>query len=190
MLVAMPHLADLWTTYTRNRRHGTAAWEGAAELPKGSGPAFTLTLFSLMGHQTTFDNAVFLVEEILADRAVPFPLAAVKTLPKLVEATLSTRQLAFFCRVLALTVLDAEERGVAAPPSDEFGENVSESMANMLRRDADDEAASITDATFTLFAYSSPHQKGQAKCEGRWRSGPEISYVVGSFFSSPTIRRM
>ena len=150
MLVAMPHLADLWTTYTRNRRHGTAAWEGAAELPKGSGPAFTLTLFSLMGHQTTFDNAVFLVEEILADRAVPFPLAAVKTLPKLVEATLSTRQLAFFCRVLALTVLDAEERGVAAPPSDEFGENVSESMANMLRRDADDEAASITDANQKL----------------------------------------
>ena len=97
-----------------------------------------------------FDNAVFLVEEILADRAVPFPLAAVKTLPKLVEATLSTRQLAFFCRVLALTVLDAEERGVAAPPSDEFGENVSESMANMLRRDADDEAASITDANQKL----------------------------------------
>ena len=161
--MTMPHIADEWTRSSRNPRHGSLAWSkptsplhhslssgeiserlplvtDAPRLPHGSGPPFTLTLFLLMSYAPTFDNAVFLVEEILADRAVPFPLSAVESLPKLVDMTLETpAKLAFFCRVLALTVLDAEERGVAADPSEidvEFDDDqMSQKLAAMLRRD-------------------------------------------------------
>lgn len=150
----MPHIGDDWTRSCRNPQHGSYTCS-APSLPPGAAPPFILTLFILMRHSPTYDNAVFLVEEILADRRTPFPLAAVPELPQLIAVALETpAKLACFCRVLALTVLEAEERGVvpdAVPGGDEFGdEQLSPSLAAMLRRDADGATTGITHANHAL----------------------------------------
>ncbi|KUF95301.1 hypothetical protein AM588_10005387 [Phytophthora nicotianae] len=61
-------------------------------------------LFQLMGDVRFFDNASGLVEEILAVRDEAFDLTRV------LMQSLSSRQLAFFCRVLALVVFEPEDR--------------------------------------------------------------------------------
>jgi len=59
-------------------------------------------LFTLMKQKSTFDNAVGLVEEILASKDI-YDLHLIPSFDTLV-LSFSTRQLAFFCRVLALVI--------------------------------------------------------------------------------------
>lgn len=66
-------------------------------------------LFQLMGDVRFFDNASGLVEEILAVRDEAFDLSRVPSIHAIMES-LSSRQLAFFCRVLALVVFEPEDR--------------------------------------------------------------------------------
>ena len=62
-------------------------------------------LFRKMACAPLFDNAVCLAEEILALREQPFDLGCVTGFHGLIRG-FSTRQLAFFCRVLALVVFE------------------------------------------------------------------------------------
>eukprot|EP01043_Picozoa_sp_COSAG02_P032868 COSAG02_NODE_2214_length_9489_cov_8.438978_4_plen_377_part_00 len=106
-----------------------------------------------MAYSSTFDSAVFLVEEILADRRTPFPLAAVPSFPQLISAAFeSPSKLACFCRLLALTVLDVDERGVVPETAgDEFdNDQLSSSLATMLRCDSASEAMDVTHANHKL----------------------------------------
>ncbi|KAG7395813.1 Short transient receptor putative channel 4-associated protein [Phytophthora boehmeriae] len=66
-------------------------------------------LFQLMGDVRFFDNASGLVEEILAVREESFDLSRIPNFHSIMHA-LSSRQLAFFCRVLALVVFEPEDR--------------------------------------------------------------------------------
>ncbi|CAI5715250.1 unnamed protein product [Peronospora effusa] len=66
-------------------------------------------LFQLMGDVKFFDNASGLVEEILAVREESFDLSRVPSFHAIMQS-LSSRQLAFFCRVLALVVFEPEDR--------------------------------------------------------------------------------
>ncbi|KAL7689068.1 putative short transient receptor potential channel 4-associated protein [Plasmopara halstedii] len=66
-------------------------------------------LFQLMGDTRYFDNASGLVEEILAVRDEAFDLTRVPSFHTVLQS-LSSRQLAFFCRVLALVVFEPEDR--------------------------------------------------------------------------------
>ncbi|CAM9147001.1 unnamed protein product [Phaeothamnion confervicola] len=81
---------------------------GLAERRLSSG-RLVVFLMTLISHQATFDNAVGLLEELLAASPSTFSLAAVPRLPQLVAA-LGTRQLAVFCRVLSLVVFEPEHR--------------------------------------------------------------------------------
>jgi hypothetical protein len=148
----MPHIGDDWTRGRQNARHGGYACS-TTSLPSGAGPPFILTLFALMAYTPTYDSAVFLAEEILADRRTPFPLAAVSSLPQLISAAFeSPSKLACFCRLLALTVLDVDERGVIPETTGgEFDDDqLSSSLAAMLRRDSDSEAMDVTHANHKL----------------------------------------
>jgi hypothetical protein len=69
-------------------------------------------LFRLMRHPATFDEAISLTEEVLAFRAEVFSLVSVPDIEGLV-AGLTKRQLAFFCRVLALLVFESDEKAAA-----------------------------------------------------------------------------
>ncbi|KAE8992129.1 hypothetical protein PF005_g20032 [Phytophthora fragariae] len=66
-------------------------------------------LFQLMGDVRYFDNASGLVEEILAVREESFDLSRIPNFHAVMQS-LSSRQLAFFCRVLALVVFEPEDR--------------------------------------------------------------------------------
>jgi len=76
--------------------------------------SFILFLFSLMRNQSTFDEAVGLTEEVLAFRGEIFNLSLVPDFEGLVNC-FSKRQMAYFCRVLALVVFEPEDR-----PSEEL----------------------------------------------------------------------
>lgn len=76
--------------------------------------SFIVFLFSLMRNQSTFDEAVGLTEEVLAFRGEIFNLSSVPDFEGLVNS-FSKRQMAFFCRVLALVVFEPEDR-----PSEEL----------------------------------------------------------------------
>ncbi|CAH0516621.1 unnamed protein product [Peronospora belbahrii] len=66
-------------------------------------------LFQLMGDARFFDNASGLVEEVLAVREESFDLSRVPSFHAIMQS-LSSRQLAFFCRILALVVFEPEDR--------------------------------------------------------------------------------
>lgn len=70
---------------------------------------FVLFLFTLLGHATFFDHGVGLIEEVLADQPITFPLSSVPRVSSLLRG-FSIRQLAHFCRVLALLVFEPEDR--------------------------------------------------------------------------------
>eukprot|EP00898_Chlorokybus_atmophyticus_P003986 jgi/Chlat1/4589/Chrsp290S04333 len=74
---------------------------------------FIVHLFTLMRNKHTFDNAVGLAEEILAVREETFNLSDVAGFAALIRS-FSSRQLAFFCRVLALVVFEPEDRSGAS----------------------------------------------------------------------------
>eukprot|EP00638_Chattonella_subsalsa_P000233 CAMPEP_0117744562 /NCGR_PEP_ID=MMETSP0947-20121206/6833_1 /TAXON_ID=44440 /ORGANISM="Chattonella subsalsa, Strain CCMP2191" /LENGTH=1052 /DNA_ID=CAMNT_0005561535 /DNA_START=129 /DNA_END=3285 /DNA_ORIENTATION=+ len=79
-----------------------------AESPCGD-PDLVVFWFTLMSHPTTFDNAVGLIEEVLAVNPTTFALNKIHDLYGLVRG-FSCRQLAHFCRVLALLVFEPEDR--------------------------------------------------------------------------------
>ncbi|GLE03130.1 hypothetical protein PINS_up012009 [Pythium insidiosum] len=66
-------------------------------------------LFQLMHENKFFDNAAGLVEDILAVREDSFDLSRVPRFNEIVQS-FSSRQLAFFTRVLALVVFEPEDR--------------------------------------------------------------------------------
>jgi hypothetical protein len=66
-------------------------------------------LFTLMAHQPLFDNAVGLIEEVLAVHSSTFSMDVVPGLRELLVG-LNSRQLAHFCRVFALLVFEPEDR--------------------------------------------------------------------------------
>ncbi len=70
---------------------------------------FIHSLFSLMSIPCVFDNAVALVEDVLATQPTTFSLDSVPRIAELLQS-LDSRQLAHFCRVLALLVLDSKDR--------------------------------------------------------------------------------
>lgn len=76
--------------------------------------SFIVFLFSLMRNPNTFEEAVGLTEEVLAFRGEIFNLSLVPDFAGLVSS-FSKRQMAFFCRVLALVVFEPEDR-----PSEEL----------------------------------------------------------------------
>lgn len=68
-------------------------------------------LFTLLKHQSVFENTMNLLEEILAVRVETFSLALIPNFYDLV-ASLSTRHLAHFCRVLSLVLFEPEDRQI------------------------------------------------------------------------------
>jgi hypothetical protein len=66
-------------------------------------------LFTLLSHSSVFDNAINLLEEILAVRNDAFQLGLVPDLFSLINR-LSIRQLAHFCRTLSLMLFEPEDR--------------------------------------------------------------------------------
>ncbi len=66
-------------------------------------------LFSLASIPYVFDNAVTLLEELLATQSSTFLLDSVPQIAELLQS-LDSRRLAHFCRVLALLVFDPEDR--------------------------------------------------------------------------------
>jgi hypothetical protein len=108
LLVTMPHLATAWSLGITRQWHGQSHdplaeeqgvkvedEEEAEEVEQeedgpssNAAPPFMLTLFSLIFYSDTFDNAVCLMEEILADRpaACSFPLSSVRDLDALVAS--------------------------------------------------------------------------------------------------------
>jgi hypothetical protein len=68
-------------------------------------------LFTMLHHQSVFENSMNLLEEILASRNETFSLAEVPRLYPLVQQ-FSTRQVAHFCRVLALILFESEDRQI------------------------------------------------------------------------------
>ncbi|OQS00586.1 hypothetical protein THRCLA_05916, partial [Thraustotheca clavata] len=69
----------------------------------------TIVLFQLMGNGLFFEHAAGLAEEILSTRVDSFDLSLVPNFQDIVQS-FSTRQLAFFCRILALIVFEPEDR--------------------------------------------------------------------------------
>lgn len=61
----------------------------------------------MLQENSTFDNAVGLLEEILAGSAA-FDVSQVQDFEKIVKK-MGMRQLAFFCRILALLTFDIEQ---------------------------------------------------------------------------------
>uniref|UniRef100_M4B7B6 Short transient receptor potential channel 4-associated protein n=1 Tax=Hyaloperonospora arabidopsidis (strain Emoy2) TaxID=559515 RepID=M4B7B6_HYAAE len=78
-------------------------------LQLGDKDGLIVYLFQLLGDVRFFDNASGLVEEILAVRDTSFDLSRVPNVHAIMQS-LSSRQLAFFCRVLALVVFEPEDR--------------------------------------------------------------------------------
>jgi Trpc4-associated protein len=104
-----------------------------------SQPNFIVFLFSLMRNQSTFDEAVGLTEEVLAFRGEIFNLSLVPDFEGLVNS-LSKRQMAFFCRVLALVVFEPEDR-----PSEELKITKASDLLTARREQALSPAVKNTD---------------------------------------------
>jgi hypothetical protein len=66
-------------------------------------------LFTMLAHDTLFDCAINLLEEILAIRMESFCLCHIPNLYSLIDS-FTTRRLAHFCRVLALVLFEPEDR--------------------------------------------------------------------------------
>lgn len=72
-------------------------------------PRLVLFLFTMLGQPVLFDHTVGLIEEILADQAATFFLGSVPRVASLLRS-FSLRQLAHFCRIMALLVFEPEDR--------------------------------------------------------------------------------
>lgn len=70
-----------------------------------------VVFFQLLRHRCFFDGAAAVLEDLLGDRAETFFMGRVRDLRGIL-LSLSLRQLAHFCRVLALLVFDQEDRSL------------------------------------------------------------------------------
>ena len=70
-----------------------------------------VTLFTMLSHQPIFENAMTLLEEVLAVRVETFNLSEIPKFYSLIEK-FSSRQLSHFCRVLALVLFEPEDRQI------------------------------------------------------------------------------
>eukprot|EP00753_Platysulcus_tardus_P001326 PLAT11273.1.p1 GENE.PLAT11273.1~~PLAT11273.1.p1 ORF type:complete len:773 (-),score=458.25 PLAT11273.1:58-2289(-) len=68
-----------------------------------------LRLFDFAFDYRTFDISLAFSEELLAARNSIFPLRRVRRLPQLIKS-FSSRQMAYFCRIVSLCVSDIDER--------------------------------------------------------------------------------
>lgn len=68
-------------------------------------------LFTLLSHTAVFENALNLIEEVLASKAEIFSLRSVPNLHAILKS-FTTRQLAHFCRALALLLFEPEDRQI------------------------------------------------------------------------------
>lgn len=68
-------------------------------------------LFTLLSHQSVFENTMNLLEEILSARIDTFSLALIPNFYSLVNK-FNARQLAHFCRVLSLVLFEPEDRQI------------------------------------------------------------------------------
>lgn len=82
-------------------------------IPSLSGKVFGMPhivfLFTMLSHQSVFDNTMNLLEEILAARDDTFQLSLIPNVYSLFDK-FSARQLAHFCRVLSLLLFEPEDR--------------------------------------------------------------------------------
>lgn len=92
-------------------------------------------LFHLMGNPLTFDTAVTLCEEILLVREETMRLEKVPKFEELVRG-FSSRQLAFFCRVLAMVVFEPDWERQPAGPMMEKGSVWQEILARAEHEDS------------------------------------------------------
>jgi hypothetical protein len=87
--------------------------EVAYALPTSStyffGMNHIIFLFTMLSHESVFENSLNLLEEILASRSDTFDLVQVPELESLI-AKFTTRQLSHFCRILSLTLFEPEDR--------------------------------------------------------------------------------
>lgn len=67
--------------------------------------------FTMLCHQSVFDNTMNLLEEMLAAREDTFQLSAIPDFYNLM-GMFSSRQLAHFCRILSLVLFEPEDRQV------------------------------------------------------------------------------
>ena len=68
-------------------------------------------LFNLLIYSSVFENALHLIEEILATRSEVFSLRMIPNFHNILKV-LNTRQLSHFCRVLALLLFEPEDRQI------------------------------------------------------------------------------
>ena len=68
-------------------------------------------MFTLLGHQRVFESTMNLVEDILAVKVDTFDLSKIPNLYGLLDG-LSSRQLMYFCRILALVLFEPEDRQI------------------------------------------------------------------------------
>jgi len=73
------------------------------------GTSHVVFLFTMLSHQSVFDNTMNLLEEILAARDDTFQLSLIPNVYSLLDK-FSARQLAHFCRVLSLLLFEPEDR--------------------------------------------------------------------------------
>ena len=89
--------------------------EVAFALPSLADLLFTkdhiIFLFTMLSHAVVFDNAINLIEEILAARTETFLLGCVPNVFALIDK-FSSRQLMHFCRVLSLVLFESEDRQI------------------------------------------------------------------------------
>eukprot|EP00968_Pinguiococcus_pyrenoidosus_P023589 scaffold3887_cov214-Pinguiococcus_pyrenoidosus.AAC.3 len=99
-----------------------------------------LFFFSLMGRKALFDSAASIIEELLAVNPCLFRLDDVPRLDDIISS-FSCRQLAIFCRVLALLIYDPEDRQML-----ESAKVVKSHALLQLRRDRVSRTSAIVEA--------------------------------------------
>jgi Trpc4-associated protein len=100
--------------------------------------------FSFLSHKSMFENALNILEEILAVKTETFDLYKVPNLYSLLN-DLSIRQLAHFCRVLALVLFEPEDRQMI-----ECSHVIKSLDIIQLRRDRMAKSASIVERNQSL----------------------------------------
>ncbi|KAJ1437421.1 hypothetical protein B484DRAFT_416580 [Ochromonadaceae sp. CCMP2298] len=101
--------AEIWNEIVVILREVSFAIPSLADKQFKSGQM--VFFFTLLSHQSVFDNTMNLLEEVLASRDDTFQLSLVPDFHQLVRK-FSARQLAHFCRVLSLLLFEPEDRHV------------------------------------------------------------------------------
>jgi len=92
-----------------------------------------LKLFTMLGHTSIQENTMNLLEEVLAGRKATFPLELVSNLHSLIN-NMPPRQLAHFCRILAVILFEPEDRMIMDSPYTLQGHGILKLRRNRLSR--------------------------------------------------------